>query len=586
MPSSLDAAGNAAVDQYAVVAASSSSDDAAASTMAELGDDGLDVEDVVVVAANDEPDDDLHLDSTIVAAGRTTEVTAVDPTPAPEDDPTGIPPGGEGYYTVRVKFASVPTSRTSSYPDVGPTASVGDIVRSAIFLSWDDAKSYVEHATNANDNSATNGENVVEYRRFDDVEGAERYLRRSMPGYDPSAEASRRAKIRKLRVMKKKKKNGKKFDALKASKKIAKIKSTLIRGRFHGSTLYPPPAKNFNAPTRKWLSMYEAALKYRTTHGDLDVTSGGEGDEQHAELAKWIKYQRNSYRYYLEDPLGGRHSMTEYKVNKLMEAGFAWIIDDRSTWLAEVGGRGVVGPNSTTGGAGAVKKKRGRPRKTARMKFEEKLEAAAVARVLASRSGGGGEDDDEGGGDDDDADDDSPRPIRPKWLASYEKLRQYKEANGTIDIGPEETDGELANLRIWIKNQKSMHSRWIQGHDVGMTKEKVDVSLSREHSCVCGFALTLLYAAFLTRDESVHVLTPLRHFVCAYTSIHRCSRSWGWNSPHRGGTFTLGFSSTRPKTPTPSMAWIRPSPPGWHDRTTSSVDTSRARARGLLTSRP
>ena len=57
-----------------------------------------------------------------------------------------------------------------------------------------------------------------------------------------------------------------------------------------------------------------------------------------------------------------------------------------------------------------------------------------------------------------------------------ERLRQYKEACGTVDIGVDKADPELANLRLWIKNQKSMHGRWMQGHDVGMTKKKVDVS--------------------------------------------------------------------------------------------------------------
>ncbi len=45
-----------------------------------------------------------------------------------------------------------------------------------------------------------------------------------------------------------------------------------------------------------------------------------------------------------------------------------------------------------------------------------------------------------------------------------------------MDIGVDEANPELTNLRLWIKNQKSIYGQWMQGHDVGMTKEKVDVS--------------------------------------------------------------------------------------------------------------
>ena len=167
--------------------------------------------------------------------------------------------------------------------------------------------------------------------------------------------------------------------------------------------------------------------------------------------------------------------MTEDKVNRLSAAGFAWIAGDRAAWLAE---GGDAGGSASGAAAAAGKKKRGRPRKTARMRLEEDLEAAAVARggmmaTMMSYPAGGVEGE---GGEGEDAS--PPRPIRPKWLASYEKLKEYRDAHGTIEIGPDETDEELSNLRLWLKNQRNMHVRWRQGHDVGMTKEKEDVSFS------------------------------------------------------------------------------------------------------------
>jgi hypothetical protein len=89
------------------------------------------------------------------------------------------------------------------------------------------------------------------------------------------------------------------------------------------------------------------------------------------------------------------------------------------------------------------------------------------------------------------------RPIRPKWLATYEKLKEYKLLHGTIETLYSDTttsggssgsatmtdinstnNEELIHLQSWVKNQRNMHARWKQGYDTGMTKEKEDVSSS------------------------------------------------------------------------------------------------------------
>jgi hypothetical protein len=103
--------------------------------------------------------------------------------------------------------------------------------------------------------------------------------------------------------------------------------------------------------------MYNASLSYATAHnGDLSSVPSDENGE-YADLYKWIKYQRQSYRYYLEDSTGGQHSMTEEKVKKLKDAGFTWVVDDKVAWEAEAS---TTIKLSTTGGT----VKRGRPRKT------------------------------------------------------------------------------------------------------------------------------------------------------------------------------------------------------------------------------
>lgn len=147
--------------------------------------------------------------------------------------------------------------------------------------------------------------------------------------------------------------------------------------------------------------------------------------------------------------MGGRHSMTEEKVNRLKDAGFEWIVSDKKRWLSE----DVTPPG---------KRKRGRPRKTAQMKMMEEQTAEVVKT-------------EEGGDSSSTSKPRTPKPIRQKWMNTYEKLKRYKAVHDTIEISSEETDEELIALRTWCKNQKNMHIRWRQGHDVGMTQEKSDM---------------------------------------------------------------------------------------------------------------
>lgn len=204
--------------------------------------------------------------------------------------------------------------------------------------------------------------------------------------------------------------------------------------------------------------MYEMALQYKAAHGNLDVPSSSKDENyaQYEDLSKWIKYQRSSYRSYLENPVGGKHSMTEEKVNQLKEAGFTWIYSDKRAWLEEEG----------AAAAGSGTKKRGRPRKTASSNLRQNLAAAAAtsgsyAAAMIDVAGGK-----------------TPinKPIRVKWLATYQKLKEYKERTNSLDIPEEETDEELVALRLWVKGQKNLYCRWRQGYDVGMTQEKADVS--------------------------------------------------------------------------------------------------------------
>lgn len=362
------------------------------------------------------------------------------------------------YYAVRVGYAVCPscsTSKNDGGSDQGGSCvsngrHIISAVRSAIFLQWEDVKNFVEFTTATKPPSAhlpSTGEETgvpfltdVEYKQFDDLQRAERYLKKVLPAFNSISSTSTTSAVSSSR------------DKSKSKSASAKLKLAVKKAMTHKtkikSLLRLTPTKSFNPPTKKWQSMYDTALQYKAVHGNLDVPADEKDDNyaQYEDLSKWIKYQRTSYRYYLEDPMGGKHSMTEEKVNRLKAAGFAWVYADKKAWLEE---------DATASGEGGSGKKRGRPRKTAQMKMREDL-AAAVAATAAINL--------------------TPKPIRLKWLTTYQKLKEYKERTGSIDIPEDETDEELATLRLWCKNQKNSHSRWKQGYDVGMTQEKANVS--------------------------------------------------------------------------------------------------------------
>ncbi|KAL3760934.1 hypothetical protein ACHAWU_009613 [Discostella pseudostelligera] len=378
------------------------------------------------------------------------------------------------YYAVRVGYAVAKTDEDDdSVGDNKPVATI----RSAIFLHWEDVKQFVEFATSSTQQSAgvagksdedeanasskgsvaaTAGgasaaavggayglsvpfHHNVEYKVFDDISRAERYLNKASTAASSSSSSS-------VATATTKKKSSSKSSKLKSS-------STKMRSLMHLTM----PSKSFNPITKKWQAMYEMALQYKATHGNLDVPSSSKDENyaQYEDLSKWIKYQRSSYRSYLENPTGGKHSMTDEKVLQLKEAGFTWISSDKRAWLEEA---------AAEGGSGA--KKRGRPRKTASSNLRLNLAAAAAtsgssaAAVMVAGTGGK-----------------IPinKPIRVKWLATYQKLKEYKERTNSLDIPEEETDEELVALRLWVKGQKNLYSRWRQGYDVGMTQEKADM---------------------------------------------------------------------------------------------------------------
>lgn len=384
------------------------------------------------------------------------------------------------YYAVRVGYAVCPScnnskkgdddgvDESSSSNNGGGDAVVVSTIRSAIFLRWEDVKQFVEFVTTSasstqpstevvtgeatgSGNSKVSGASTaaaaagagdaavripfhrnVEYKVFNDLHRAERYLTKVSTTTSTTTTLS----------------PTKRSSSMSAKPKSSKLKSSSSKSKSFQikSRLTTLPAKSFNPITKKWQSMFDQALKYKATHGNLDVPSSSKDANftQYEDLSKWIKYQRASYRGYLEDPMGGKHSMTEEKVNQLKAVGFAWIYSDRKAWLEE-------------GGESNEKRKRGRPRKTLKM-------AATEAAVVAYRG---------------------PinlpnKPIRAKWLQMLQKLKDYKERTGSVYVSDEETDEELVLLRLWVKGQKNLYSRMRQGYDVGMTQEKADVSAGKD----------------------------------------------------------------------------------------------------------
>jgi hypothetical protein len=271
-----------------------------------------------------------------------TTTVAKSPGPSsPLSSPTKPPPEGIGnYIAVRIgRCVAAPTTAGG----LGGGDDIVITIKSAIFLDWDNAQQFLQGvetdmarmppplpplvATAAATTNPgyeemaqplhANNSTMVEYKRFTDIHKAERYLRRAMPNYDPKAE--------KAAALKKKKELVKKLSVIKAANTggkltFAKIQSLARKtNNLGGGVLLHQQQqqvvkKNFNPPTKKWSAMYNAALSYASAHdGDLSSVPSDEYGE-YVDLYKWIKYQRQSYRYYLEDPTGGRHSMTDEKV--------------------------------------------------------------------------------------------------------------------------------------------------------------------------------------------------------------------------------------------------------------------------------
>jgi hypothetical protein len=158
--------------------------------------------------------------------------------------------------------------------------------------------------------------------------------------------------------------------------------------------------------------MYNLAKIYKEAHNSLEIPN----DSHNASLYKWIKYQRDSYRMYLEDAVGGMHSMTSEKVELLSDLGFGWIVTDKKKMLEK----------------NSLLKTRGRPRK----RREE-------------------------------------NNIRQKWMAMFEKLKAHAEQYGTTVI-PKDTQSEgLIALRMWCSQQKSQYVSLQKGSPKGMTTKKI-----------------------------------------------------------------------------------------------------------------
>ena len=333
------------------------------------------------------------------------------------------------FYAVRVGYAACPSCSSSKTDDAAasPTSSTPSgngcnhvsTIRSAIFLRWQDVQQFVEFqeatpppAAAASANGVVNVpfHHNVEYKEFTDMERALKYLQQVTP---PST-----------------------------NKQWWKIRS-LPRPKVSNMPIQPP-VKNFNPPTKKWESMYQASLQFKATHGHINILTADVSTEEEKELLKWVKHQRTSYKAYLEDPMGRNHSMTSTKVYRLKEAGFDWIVEDKRKWLSE----GTM-PTSDTG-----KRKRGRPRKSETSTSEERLKKKHRK---------------------DEEDRKKARPIRQKWLEMHESLRQYKAAHGTVNIPEDDNSEEHKELKLWVKAQKANYIRWNAGADVGMTSEKAEL---------------------------------------------------------------------------------------------------------------
>ena len=215
------------------------------------------------------------------------------------------------YYAVRVGYAVSPQDGA-----VGSTSQQHvSTIRSAIFLQWEDVQNFVEFTTSGSSSvgaSAAAGvagserpskvvpfHHNVEYKEFDTIERAERYLKRVIPAFNSSTttgvgsgSTNNKKKSSSKGGGSSNSKSSNKTTAIKAGK--TKIK-TLSRSKVLPAF---PPVKNFNPPTKKWESMYVASLKYKEeNNGDINSIPCDEDDpnyKEYEDLAKWIKYQRVS----------------------------------------------------------------------------------------------------------------------------------------------------------------------------------------------------------------------------------------------------------------------------------------------------
>lgn len=304
------------------------------------------------------------------------------------------------FYAVRVGYA-VHSSDKADGEGSSSSSSHVSTIRSAIFLRWEDVQPFVEFQEDIPPEAAAFLQlEKIQYKEFNDIESALRYLQGST--------------------------------AITGKTKIRSLKKPDIMPLV-------PPVKNFNPPTKKWEGMYNAALQYKSTHGNLDITSADTDTltEDEKELLKWVKYQRAQYRTYLDDPMGRNHSVTAEKVNRLKEAGFEWIVEDKKKWLTD-----QMSP-----------RKRGRPRKSESPEKKSKKQKKKRDSSAEVKN----------------------RPIRQKWLDMLESLRAYKTAHGTIEIPDDDNSEENKELKTWVKAQKYNYIRWNAGHDVGMTQEKANM---------------------------------------------------------------------------------------------------------------
>jgi len=334
------------------------------------------------------------------------------------------------------------------------SSSIAAVIRSAIFLRWEDVEQFVEFqkfkhserdekrvladggaskdsgagasagvvAAEKNDGDDGGGNDqgsrtkatvpinknlAVEYRVFHSLERAEKYLRIAM---DPNAKDKKRP-----------------ASALYHGKKKLKMKKKHKRS---SKFRHPPPKPvNHRPPSEKWMSMYELAKQYKDKKGHIWISSN---DAEHHKLYQWLTYQKSQYKLYLEGDPRNKHTLNREKVKLLKEIGFA----------QEVG-----------------LKTKSRPSKTSREGPRDDGPATKKSRASV-----------------DESELDGRRRPRQKWMDFLEKMREYYQANGTFTI-PSGANGDEGELRKWWRTQLADYRKWDDsGGIVGpMSQEKLDL---------------------------------------------------------------------------------------------------------------